>query len=267
MFCSIREIPTRKTREGESKKLNVWTSQYGDDPVKYHYSRSDDKFIRPPRPSYEITIQKSYREDGRVKKKRWKICTLNYYDFVDGYGYWADSLLRSEVDRLLEETKLTHETLGVMIEAKLDPIIEQIQAEYEQTEEFIIHKENERITNVYAVKKIQFEEVHGKDTYDYIYDVFGELRNPDHLEKVKRDKESSKEYQQKSQEQQYKQFEDYFNNYGGGASQTGLGNHSEGDKIRLKKFYRTLSKQFHPDKGGTTEDMMLINEIKEEWGV
>ena len=38
----------------------------------------------------------------------------------------------------------------------------------------------------------------------------------------------------------------------------------------LKKFYRSLSKTYHPDLNpneDTTEAMKLLNKLKEQWGV
>ena len=37
----------------------------------------------------------------------------------------------------------------------------------------------------------------------------------------------------------------------------------DGDKSSIKKAYRTLSKQNHPDKGGSVEHMQKINETYE----
>lgn len=34
-----------------------------------------------------------------------------------------------------------------------------------------------------------------------------------------------------------------------------------------KKFYKTLALKFHPDLGGSTEEMTLINQLKIQWGV
>lgn len=39
------------------------------------------------------------------------------------------------------------------------------------------------------------------------------------------------------------------------------------NKATLKKFYNTLAKSFHPDKGGSDEEMQLVNLLKEVWEV
>lgn len=41
----------------------------------------------------------------------------------------------------------------------------------------------------------------------------------------------------------------------------------EVDKTMYKKMYRKLAMVCHPDKGGTEEDMIFVNQLKEEWGI
>ncbi len=69
-------------------------------------------------------------------------------------------------------------------------------------------------------------------------------------------------------------YERFFNNYSGnnGSSYGGnfSNNHTEDNKAMLKKFYRTLSKAYHPDSNpgkDTSEEMKLLNQLKNEWGV
>lgn len=72
------------------------------------------------------------------------------------------------------------------------------------------------------------------DEYDRCYDVFGKLRNPEYLDKIKREYKQRKEYE------------------------------------TLKQFYRTLSKKFHPDADpdtDTSKQMQLLNKLKGEWGL
>ena len=51
---------------------------------------------------------------------------------------------------------------------------------------------------------------------------------------------------------------------------TAASNYNEADKAMLKKFYRTLSKAFHPDSNpdkDTSEEMKMLNRLKSDWGV
>jgi len=38
-------------------------------------------------------------------------------------------------------------------------------------------------------------------------------------------------------------------------------------KIIYKKFYKTLALKFHPDQGGSNEEMIVLNQLKEQWGI
>ena len=112
------------------------------------------------------------------------------------------------------------------------------------------------------------------DEYDRIYDVFGTLHNPERLERMKADHEFRKKYERKSWEQSRSYYESFYSNYGGysGSSYCGssASNYSEDDKTMLKKFYRTLSKAFHPDSNpdkDTSKEMKMLNRLKSDWGV
>lgn len=106
------------------------------------------------------------------------------------------------------------------------------------------------------------------------YDVFGKLRTPEYLKKIKADFKAKKEYERRGREQYRSYYENFRSNYGGysGGSYCGTAasNYNEADKAMLKKFYRTLSKAFHPDSNqgvDATEEMKMLNRLKSDWGV
>ena len=87
-----------------------------------------------------------------------------------------------------------------LVQERIEPLTEQIQEEFAKTEEYKTHEEHERITTIYALNKTEFTrkyEVDGNE-YDKCYDVFGELKNPEYLEKIKREYRERKEYEEKS---------------------------------------------------------------------
>ncbi|NBI88472.1 hypothetical protein D3Z47_20730, partial [Lachnospiraceae bacterium] len=82
------------------------------------------------------------------------------------------------------------------------------------------------------------------------------------------------EYERRSREQSRSYYENFRSNYGGysGGSYCGTAasNYNEADKVMLKKFYRALSKAFHPDSNpdkDTSEEMKMLNRLKSDWGV
>ena len=135
-----------------------------------------------------------------------------------------------------------------------------------RAEEYKTHKKHEDIINKYNADKKEFEKKYGKDSYDKCYDVFGELREPELLELIKRQYEAYKQ-----RERSY--YKNSSSNYNSNNSYSGYHNnkrssYNEEDKGKYKKLYRALAREFHPDKTKDDGEMMkLVNQLKEEWGI
>lgn len=106
------------------------------------------------------------------------------------------------------------------------------------------------------------------DTYDYCFNVFGEVMNRAYLDEIKsaaRQREQTRSSYRKSDSSNYSGSYDYSKLFG-----TASSTYSAEDKERLKRFYKSLSKIYHPDLNPATdthEEMVLLNKLKEEWGV
>ena len=278
VFVVIQEIKTKKPSKGKAKSLEVYESRFTANGIEYCYYRfqkSEKCFERPIKKAYRISIHKSYREQGKVKKKQVVICTINYYDIVDGFNWFGD-YVRGGLEVKAEALGLTEEELCEMVEEKLQPMIDQIEAEYKQTEEYAAIQEHDRIIAEWGEKRRAFAKEYGvdQDEYDRCFDVFGVLRNPEYLKKIKTDCEARKEYERQSQKWKRSYYENYHNNYNNdkNSSYAGIfsGNYTSEDKAILKQFYRTLSKKFHPDANpniDTSKQMQLLNRLKREWEV
>ena len=71
MFCVIQEVATKTVPAGEPKGIEVYESRWtadGKEFCSYEYRNSAERFERPIRKSYRISIHESYRENGKVKK-------------------------------------------------------------------------------------------------------------------------------------------------------------------------------------------------------
>jgi hypothetical protein len=279
MYCVIQEIKTKKAnKNGHPKELKssfMKMSFQGQDLSHYYHSFSEERFERPIKKAYKISIHVSYREHGKVKKKQYVLCTVNYYDLADGcftiYDY-----CNTKITALSKTLNVSVEELYEIVEAKINPLSESTQKEYEETEEFTACREHDRITTMYAINKIKFKEKYGCDDnrYDQIYDVFGNLMNQEKLDETIAESKARKEYEKKSrsyQEQNYNNYNKYFSGNGGsGYSGSNYSNHESGDKETLKQFYRVLSKKFHPDSNpniDTSKEMKLLNQLKSEWNI
>ena len=279
MFCVIQEVQTKKPdKDGYPKELiskYMKMSISGRDCSHYYYSYSEERFERPIKSSYRISIHSSFRKNGKPQKRQFVICTVKYYDLATDYFTlydWGDSRIQAAA----HELQVSPADIYSLIDAKLEPLKDRIISAFHQTEEYKTHEEHERITTIYAARKVQFAEQYEIDAseYDCVYDVFGNLRNPEYLKKIQDDYKLRKECERKRRSYQKKTYSNYSGYYSGtGGSSYGVsvhGNYTEGEKTLLKQFYRELSKRFHPDSNpgeDTSEHMKLLNRLKNEWGV
>lgn len=262
MYCVIQEVELKKENtNGEYKELEAYKYEWSD---QYSYRYTGEQFKRTVRKAYKISIHKSYRENGKVKKKQWVICTIGYYDIVSTFGSWIGDYCN--LDAKCEAIGVTEDELCNLVYEKLDPLIEEIEKEYQQTEEYKTHEKHRKIIDKYLEDKSKFEEIYGSNSYDKCYDVFGTLRNSELLESIKRQYESAKEYQRSYYENFNSNYKSY-NSYGG-YSNNKQSNYNEEDKDKYKKIYKTLAKAYHPDIAKDDGEMMkIVNQLKEEWGI
>ncbi len=266
MYCVIQEIKVKKANShGAYKELEVSELKWscGDDyHCKYSYTYSYERFERPIKKAYKVSIHHSYRENGKVKKKQWVLCTMNYYDIID-FGLYdcADHRIKA----LSEELKITEDEIYNMVLSKLNPLTEQIRTEFQETEEYKVSQQHRAIIDKYLQAKREFEDIYGNDTYDYCYDVFGELRNKEMLDQIKGQYEASKEYQRSYYESYQSNYN--YNSYSSYQDIT-HSNYTDEEKKNLKQIYKTLALKFHPDVCKDDGNMMkLVNKLKEEWGI
>lgn len=278
MFAVIQEVETKKTSKGNAKSLEVYESCFtvnGTEYCYYRYRKSDDRFERPIRKAYRISVRESFRKDGKVRQKQISICTIGYYDVVD-FGGWIGDYVRGSLKVKADALGITEKELGDMIYEKWQPVVDRIKAEYEQTEEYAASQEHSRIIKAWTEKREAFARKYdvNQDEYDKCCDVFGTLRNPVYLAKIKSDYEARKRYEKKSWEYRRSYQEHFHSNHNsdGSGSYAGIssGNYTREDKEMLKQFYRVLSKKFHPDANpdmDTSRQMKLLNRLKSEWDV
>jgi len=270
MYCVIQEVELKKENtHGEYKELEVYYSSFtinGIDHGYYSYRYTGERFKRPIKKAYKISIHKSYRENRRVKKKQWVIGTMSYYDIATN-NYWiGDYISSSKLENILNEMEISEDELWELIDKKLDPLIEKIQKEYQETEEYITEKKHSDIIKKYRKDKAEFESIYGERSYDKCYDVFGTIRNSEMLKAIKRQYEAAKEYQ-RSYYENFKSNYNSYNSYGSYQSDK-VSTYNEEDKDKYKKIYKTLAKAYHPDIAKDDGEMMkIVNQLKEEWGI
>ncbi|PJI08315.1 MULTISPECIES: J domain-containing protein [Clostridium] len=266
MYCVIQKIENKKPNKyGGNKKLEVgtftWHIDDGKPATKYTYNFTG-KFERTIKTAYRISIHKSYRENGKVKKKQWVLCTMSYYDLVEWDLY---NCADSKITKVSEEIGVSVDDIYNMVCEKLNPIIETVTKEYEGTEEYKTKVKHNKIIAKYTEAKTKFENKYGEDTYDYCYDVFGTLRNEEYLNQLKAGWDKKQQYESSY----YDNFKNNYSNYDfSGYFSSKNSNYTDDEKSKLKKIYKVLAMKFHPDlNNGDSEMMKLVNKLKEEWGI
>lgn len=274
MYCVIQKVKRKKPDpHGTPKEIIVTTTTYSipgqEAKTSYSYTYSEERFERPILDAYKISIHHSYRQNGKVKKKQWSMCTVGYYELIDYFSLY--DFAGRKIEALADELGIEEDEIYEMIHKKLDPIIEQVEAEFQQTDEYQAKQLQDKILTIHEARRIEFEEKYGQGEYKYCFDVFGNLRNPEYLEKLKAQKKASEEYQRRSQEEQRKYYEQFFRNGGssyGSYSMKSSSNYTEEEKKWLHEIYRMASKKFHPDVcGDNGSKMKFLTRLKEEWGL
>lgn len=275
MYCVIQEIELKKPdKHGYARELKSYLSEFTISGIKYssyHYSYSDERFERPIKKAYKISLHQSYRENGKIKKKQYPLCTVKYYEIADRW-FGIYDYCNKKIETVASESGTDPDVIYSLVDVKLNPLIEAIQNEFMQTEEFKTHAEHDRITTLYAVNKMKFAEQYScdKDKYDQIYDVFGNLMNKSKLDELEEEFKNRQEYEEKSSSYHESYYSNY-NNYSDSSYSNDIHSiHSTEDKEMLKQFYRELSKKFHPDANpdtDTSKQMQLINQLKSQWGI
>lgn len=267
MYCVIQKIKNKKLRnKGAAKGIEVtqttWGSNNQDSQTFYGYIYTEERFERPLRESYKVSIHKSYRENGKVKKKQWVICTMDYYSIAEGWTWVGDHAMG--LSDKLQDIGITEDELWDMVYVKLQPIIDTVKAEFEATEEFKVSEEYRSKIKEYIKVKVEFEKKYGDNTYDYCYDVFGELRNEDYLSKLKANYEAQQKYSGYS-DSSYSNYSNYdFSSY----FKANKSIYTEEEKEYLKVIYKAAALKLHPDiKKDNGEGMKFLNKLKEEWEI
>ena len=210
MFCAVQELTTKKeNKNGHPKRLEVYPETLelirNSTSTRWKYRFSEERFERPVKKAYKITVHKSYREDGKVKAKQISICTLNYYDFVD--GQLQSEKVLAGIKKAAKGFRVAYKDMEQIVLEKIHAVEKEVLEDFSQTEEYKTHKQHEQIIVEYEKRKKEFDEKYeytdGLNRYDACYDIFGELKNPKRLEEIEleymvkqRTKRLKEEYEQ-----------------------------------------------------------------------
>lgn len=269
MYCVIQEVQRKKPNfHGEYKKLEADMFTINGFP-KYGYQYTGDRFERPIKTAYKISIHESKRVNGVVTKKQYVITTVDYYTFTEDYftlGNYDDQI-NSVAEKLNADVGILYNILN----KKIIPLQKRIQEEFQQTEEYIVHAEHEKILKLYRKEKSDFAKMYECDEseYDYCFNIFGELMNQNYYEKIINAHKTNRNYHERKYDN-HSRYDSNNYNFGGNNNSfdSKAGVYTEDEKVILKNLYRTLSKAYHPDiTKSDGKEMKLINKLKESWDI
>ena len=183
MYCVIQELPLKKADTCSAyKQLGIDTNPFNRRPFpQYGYTGMGERFERPIRKAYKVSVHESRRVNGVVTKKQFVVTTINYYTLAKDEFALGD--LSDKIDEIAHKLNVSKDTLYTMVDEKIATLQERIRAKFEQTEEYKTTCEHQKIISQYKKAKAEFAEKYRvpENEYDFCYDVFGILRNEKHL--------------------------------------------------------------------------------------
>ena len=277
MYCVIQEIQLKKPniygayKNLEAYSTDCWNSHIQKVMPKYAYQYTGDRFERPIKAAYKISIHESKRINGVVTKKQYVVTTIDYYSLT--YPRISDCIISptKKIQIIADNLNTAPAAIWNLIYNKVKPLQERIITEFEKTYEYKTKAKHDKIIRKYEREKAKFAKTHGceEGEYDYVFNVFGELMNSDYHE-------MKSSYQKKSRSNYEKfDFNFGFGNFQNG-DESGYNNlfsaptekYTDDEKTMLKNFYKTLSKLYHPDiTNNDGQAMQLLNRLKESWGI
>ncbi|MDE6933457.1 MAG: hypothetical protein K2P37_12300 [Oscillospiraceae bacterium] len=275
MYCVIQEVRRKKPDPyGEHKEIIPDLLEMSINGVEqvpiWQWRWSEERFERPRLESYKITLHQSFREGGAVRKRQYAVCTMSYYGICE--NWWGDCIVGGE-NALAKKVGMDAAELYEIIEAKLGPLRERLEADFHQSAEYQAKQEHQRILDAHRKARSAFSKRYGVDgdEYDRCYDVFGVLQNKEYLAKIKADRKARKQEEQARWSSYRESWQSTHEQYtSSGYSVPVRSTYTEEETAILKQFYRSLSKTYHPDLNpgaDTTAAMQLLNKLKETWGV
>ncbi len=214
----------------------------------YEWDLEGEKIIREPRSqAWRILLNHSFRQNGKVKKVQIYMRTLSWWDVVDGYLGLCESWQTDEVpagfpssdgwgiffDKVVAKFPDVHDgELWKLFETKAAPIEQSIISEFKKMEEYRWVKINLKLR-----AKIKDEEEKSRDAEERIW------------EKTFRD--------------HYRQKYHYQSNYCHFGISESISLTPDEARI-INNCYRDMALKLHPDKGGGTKDMQILNGLRDK---
>ena len=122
MFCVIQELQLKKHNDLSAyKRLEVMTNTFRmNKHPQYGYCDAGDRFYRPIRTTYKISVHENKRINGVVTKKQFVVTTADYYTIAEGWFALGDYVDR--ISGIAEKLNVDIDVVYDVITAKTAPL-------------------------------------------------------------------------------------------------------------------------------------------------
>lgn len=282
MYLSVQKVIGNKKYQGSAKGIVQTEMSWGYDGKSYiHYGwkNTEERFERE-NIIYRFVVKKSYRENGKVKQLQFFLGRLDWWAMDSPGDYFIDFLSDKKISKIKAIFNPSEDELQQLqdkICAEIDECTRIYESIYKKSEECKVVAVYQKRLDKWNQAKKDFGKKYGdysEKDFDAIYNIDLKLMNKELLEDYK----SAKKYSERSEKSRYSDYSSSNYSYSGSSSgtdyssyfKTSSSNYSDEEKQALKKFYKKLAMEFHPDRNidtDTTKEMQLLNKLKEEWNL
>lgn len=237
-------------------KTDVWTANINGKIIKSNMrSIEGEKIIRESKTTaWKLSLNHSYRdESGKVHKQQAYIKTINYWEVVDQFLFAIrDGKKESEIQAghlafgFCDGEWFDKKVLKIFPDADLEAVWKLYQRKVKDIEQSIV------------------QEFKASDEFKW-WKLNQKLRKE--IDRLKKQEEQAK---QRQEQKQYKQtYQDTFREYEDArkafisTTSSPAVTLSQAEATLIEKCYKAMAVQVHPDKGGSVEDMQLLNSLRD----
>lgn len=269
MYLSVQKSIDNKKYKGSYKNVELtetkW-SERGVDHIKYGFIQSGGRFERE-NISYKFVVVGSCCEDENVKQLQLVLGTIDWLVMNTTGEIYQELLKKAKINQIKEMFRpdvKELEELIITINTEIDKCIQIFTNDYHNSEEYKISKQNQKRIERWIKAKIRFDNEFGTGYFEEVYNFDLELMNFDLLDQVRQKKRQSDNYKHTHTSDN----SDYNEKNERSSDSNDYPFYTEKEIIYLKKFYKTLAKNYHPDVcNDDGRAMQFLNKLKEHWNI
>jgi hypothetical protein len=268
MYLFVQKILDKNKYEGNYKNVEPTETRWkvaDVDHVKYGYIQSGGRFKRE-NVSYIFIIRKSCGDNESNQKMI--LGSIDWYSMISPEDILKNLLNKEKIIQIKDKfypSEEEFEELVFNINTEISKCTKILETELKNSEEYKITEQNKKRIERWLKAKIRFDKEYGFGYFEEIYNFDLELMNYDLLEQVR---------QKKRRYDSYKQTKENSGNSNNKEKDEGssvISNSlvfSQEEIAYLKKFYKTLAKNYHPDIcHDDGKAMQFLNKLKKHWNI